>query len=97
MVLGIRSPYFDDALQSKFKEGITHEFSFERDSPHALWRVLQYMYTGEYSDEPFESLDSKGLLPLVRDANTNTKQMTISNCSDTHEYMLLRTCFGRRI
>ncbi|KAH9211156.1 hypothetical protein DL95DRAFT_412334 [Leptodontidium sp. 2 PMI_412] len=40
-VLGTRSPYFDDALQSGFKEGITHEISFEKDSPHALWRALQ--------------------------------------------------------
>jgi hypothetical protein len=64
VVLGIRSPYFDDALQSKFKEGVTHEFIFENDSPHALWRVLQYMYTGNYSDEPSECLESEGLLPI---------------------------------
>ncbi|PVH71127.1 hypothetical protein DL98DRAFT_521243 [Cadophora sp. DSE1049] len=60
LVLGIRSPYFDDALQSGFKEGITHEISFEKDSPHALWRVLHYIYTGDYSDEPSERLDFEG-------------------------------------
>jgi hypothetical protein len=59
-VLGICSPYFDDALNSEFKEGKTHEFSYEEDSPHALWRTLQYMYTGDYSDEPSETLDSEG-------------------------------------
>ncbi|KAN0106671.1 hypothetical protein V8E51_009547 [Hyaloscypha variabilis] len=68
LVLGLRSPYFDDALGSKFKEGITHEFRFEKDSPHALWRVLQYIYTGDYADALSESLDSEGLLsPSYRD------------------------------
>lgn len=62
LVLGIRSPYFDDALQSKFREGITHEFQFEKDSPHALWRVLRYIYTGDYTEESSESLDSEGVL-----------------------------------
>ena len=64
LVLGTRSPYFEDALQSGFKEGITHEFSFENDSPHALWRVLHYIYTGDYSDELCEDLASEGLLFL---------------------------------
>jgi hypothetical protein len=58
-VLGICSPYFDDALNSEFKEGEIHEFSYEEDSPHALWRTLQYMYTGYYSDEPSETFDSE--------------------------------------
>jgi hypothetical protein len=61
LVLGIRSPYFDDALQSTFEESITHEFRFEKDSPHALWRVLQFIYTGDYTDESSQSLDDEGL------------------------------------
>ncbi|OBT81355.1 hypothetical protein VE02_10214 [Pseudogymnoascus sp. 03VT05] len=60
VVLGTRSPYFDDALRSEFKEGITHEFTYDEESPHALWRVLQYMYTGNYTDEPSECLESEG-------------------------------------
>lgn len=64
LVLGLRSPYFDALLQSEFKEGITNEITFERDSPHALWRVLQYIYTGDYSDEGPESLDSEGVVYL---------------------------------
>ncbi|KAK8900789.1 hypothetical protein QC760_010553 [Botrytis cinerea] len=59
-ILGMRCPYFDDVLQSGFKESITNEISFEKDSPHALWRVLHYIYTGDYSDEPSEILDSEG-------------------------------------
>ncbi|KFY03940.1 hypothetical protein V490_00042 [Pseudogymnoascus sp. VKM F-3557] len=60
LVLGIRSPYFDDALQSKFKEAVTNEFIFDKDSPHALWRVLQYIYTGDYADDSSQSLSSEG-------------------------------------
>jgi hypothetical protein len=52
-------------LQSKIKEGITHEFRFEENSPHALWRVLQYMYTGDYADEPPNLLYSEGMFPLT--------------------------------
>ncbi|KFY91878.1 hypothetical protein V500_04419, partial [Pseudogymnoascus sp. VKM F-4518 (FW-2643)] len=67
LVLGIRSPYFDDALQSKFKEAVTNEFTFDKDSPHALWRVLQYIYTGDlkyiytgdYADDSSQSLSSE--------------------------------------
>jgi hypothetical protein len=68
IVLGNRSPYFDDLFQSGFKEGITREISFEKDSPHALWRVFQYIYTGDYSDEPSEALSSEGLCHIF----TNT-------------------------
>lgn len=64
IVLGIRSPYFDDALQSKFKEANTGEFIFDKDSPHALWRAFQYMYTGDYADDSSPSLSSEGTLPL---------------------------------
>jgi hypothetical protein len=62
LVLGIRSPYFNTLLQSEFQEGITNEIHFEKDSPHALWRVLQYIYTGGYSDEGPEILDAEGLV-----------------------------------
>lgn len=63
LVLGISSPYFDDALTSGFKEAKTHEFTFDKESPHALWRVFQYMYTGDYVDEPSEGLDTEGPYP----------------------------------
>ncbi|KFY28058.1 hypothetical protein V491_00664 [Pseudogymnoascus sp. VKM F-3775] len=60
LVLGTRSPYFDVALQSKFKEASTGEFVFDKESPHALWRALQYMYTGDYTDDSSPSLSSEG-------------------------------------
>lgn len=43
VVLGTWCPYFDDVCQSGFKESITKEISFEKDSPHALRRVLCYI------------------------------------------------------
>jgi len=64
VVLGICSPYFDDALTGGFKESEIHEFNVEKESPYALWRVLQFIYTGDYSDESSESLVSEGLFPL---------------------------------
>ncbi|KAG4427264.1 hypothetical protein IFR05_017253 [Cadophora sp. M221] len=56
VVLGTRCPYFDNMFRSGFKESITKEISFEKDSSHALWRALCYIYTGDYSDEPSEAL-----------------------------------------
>ncbi len=61
VVLGTRCLYFDNMFQSGFKEDITNEISFEKDSPHAIWRVLRYLYTGDYSDEPSEALQSEGM------------------------------------
>jgi hypothetical protein len=43
-------------------EGKTREFTYAEDSPHALWRVFQYIYTGDYSDEASGALDCEGLL-----------------------------------
>jgi BTB/POZ domain len=62
LVLCIRSPYFADALKGEFVEGKTREFTYAEDSPHALWRVFQYIYTGDYSDEASGALDCEGLL-----------------------------------
>jgi len=52
LILGIFIPYFEDALTSDFKEGKTKEFTFEKDSPHALWRVFQYVYTEDLLIKP---------------------------------------------
>ncbi len=59
-ILGVRSPYFDDALESGFKEGKEREFRFHDYSVHALWRVFHFMYEGCYYDEPAESLSKEG-------------------------------------
>lgn len=59
-VLGVRTPYFDKAKEHGFKEGETNEYRFPDHSAHALWRVLQYFYTGDYSDEPGQMDDDVG-------------------------------------
>jgi len=59
-ILGVQSPYFDDALESGFKEGKECEFRFHDYSVHALWRVFYFMYEGYYYDEPAESLSKEG-------------------------------------
>ncbi|KAM3497191.1 hypothetical protein MY10362_009450 [Beauveria mimosiformis] len=51
-VLAAISPYFRRALEGKYAESESKEFTFDQDSPHAYWRVFEYMYTGDYSDDP---------------------------------------------
>lgn len=77
LVLGISSSFFDDALTSDFKEVKTQEFTFQEDSPHALWRVLQYMYTGDYTDETSEHLGSEGIFIFLNEVMTKKLQAMI--------------------
>ncbi|KAM3526962.1 hypothetical protein MY4038_006578 [Beauveria bassiana] len=51
-VLAAISPYFRRALEGQYAESESKEFTFDQDSPHAYWRVFEYMYTGDYSDDP---------------------------------------------
>ncbi|KAI1001996.1 hypothetical protein K3495_g6211 [Podosphaera aphanis] len=49
-----RSDYFKKALQKvphKFIEGETKTIEFKEGSGAAYWRVFEYLYTGDYSDE----------------------------------------------
>jgi len=47
VVLGTRSPYFDDVLQSGFKEGITNKDQFRKGQPTCpLASALLYLYRG---------------------------------------------------
>jgi len=32
---------------------------------HTLWRVLEYMYQGDYSEDPAVSLNTRGLLKVL--------------------------------
>lgn len=38
---------------------VTQVISFEKESLHALWHVLQYIYTDDYSDKSCKALDSE--------------------------------------
>ncbi|KAL7622552.1 hypothetical protein AAE478_008059 [Parahypoxylon ruwenzoriense] len=60
VVLAIQSPFFKKALIGSFQESRTKEFRFADGSAHAHWRVFEYMYTGDYSEEANKLLDVKG-------------------------------------
>ena len=69
VVLGMQSPYFESAFNNGFKENETSEFHFDKDSAHALWRAFNFMYTGDYSDEPASALSGEevqGAKPVER-------------------------------
>lgn len=64
MVLAIQSKFFEKALNENFKEGKDKEFHFKEGSAHSYWRVFQYMYTGDYDNEPTGVLDAQGWHPF---------------------------------
>lgn len=62
LVLAVQSPFFKKALGGSFQESKTKQFHFAEGSAHAHWRVFEYMYTGNYSEEPNEVLGVEGEL-----------------------------------
>lgn len=80
-VLGVRTTYFDKAKEHGFREGETNEYRFPDYSAHALWRVLQYFYTGDYSAEPNQMDDGGGNYIPIRD----TLRLKISTNSETDD------------
>ncbi|KAI0534589.1 BTB/POZ domain-containing protein [Xylaria digitata] len=67
VVLASQSPFFQKALKGNFQEGKDKQFRFEEGSMHAYWRVFEYMYTGEYAEEPTQVLDTLDDNELVKD------------------------------
>ncbi|KAF1952619.1 hypothetical protein CC80DRAFT_422155, partial [Byssothecium circinans] len=56
-VICTQSEYFAKAFQAAFVEGCSGELTFDNGSGAAYWRVFEYLYTGDYSDDL--SQDSK--------------------------------------
>jgi hypothetical protein len=50
-MLSIRTTYFDNAKKGGWQEALTGEFRFPEHSTYGLYRMLQYVYTGDYSLE----------------------------------------------
>ncbi|OCK74090.1 hypothetical protein K432DRAFT_410158 [Lepidopterella palustris CBS 459.81] len=50
LVLYLQSPYFKKAFQESFVEGNTKILKFQDGSGIAYWRLFEYLYTGDYSD-----------------------------------------------
>ncbi|KAI1317136.1 BTB/POZ domain-containing protein [Xylariaceae sp. FL0255] len=67
VVLAGRSPFFQKALSGNFREGQSRHFLFKEGSPHAHWRVFEYTYTDDYTEEPAQVLDAHDDDELVKD------------------------------
>lgn len=65
-VLAACSVYFQKVLAADFAESKSREFTFDDENPHTYWRVFEFMYTGDYSDEPAKDLpvESKSISAL---------------------------------
>ncbi|KAI0388517.1 BTB/POZ domain-containing protein [Xylariaceae sp. FL0594] len=67
VVLASQSSFFQKALSENFREGKAKQFLFKEGSVHAHWRVFEYLYTGNYAEEPVQVLDTQDDNELVRD------------------------------
>ena len=52
LVLCLQSGYFSSALDGAFVEGSTNTLKCPPGKEHAYLRVLRYLYTEDYEDEP---------------------------------------------
>ncbi|KAL5371984.1 hypothetical protein PMIN02_012710, partial [Paraphaeosphaeria minitans] len=50
-VICTQSEYFENAFKEAFAEGSSGVLTFNNDSAAAHWRVFEYLYTGDYSDD----------------------------------------------
>lgn len=70
LVICSQSGYFEKAFQDAFIEGERGRIEFNDDSAAAHWRVMEYLYTGDYGDEwqsdHFEGKESTQLSGLFR-------------------------------
>ena len=48
-ILSVHTRYFDAAKEKGFAEALENKFYFPEGHPYAFYRVLQYIYTGDYS------------------------------------------------
>ncbi|PYH97110.1 hypothetical protein BO71DRAFT_481556 [Aspergillus ellipticus CBS 707.79] len=49
--------YFERALNCDMKEALTKELHFNECSPHAIWRAIEFIYTGSYQEEASPCLE----------------------------------------
>lgn len=85
-VLSASSSYFHRALRGELAESKSRKFTFDKENPHTYWRVFEYMYTGDYSDEPAKVEAFQGLCILLsRYRILSNKQQTIPMMRSSHE------------
>lgn len=56
--------YFEKAFQEAFVEGSLGMLTFNDGSGAAHWRVLEYLYTGDYSDDISNNFEGKAALKV---------------------------------
>ena len=61
LVLCLQSRVFFKALEGSFEEGVTKKLQCEPGKEHAYIRVLSYLYTGNYEEEPSSLLPEEGI------------------------------------
>lgn len=60
LVLASQSPFFQTALNGNFREGKEKMFQFDEADGQPYWRTFEYMYTGNYAEEPAQVLNVRG-------------------------------------
>lgn len=61
-VICLQSEYFANALDGAFVEGSTKTLQCPPQKEHAYLRVLRYLYTGDYEDEPSSLITNDGTI-----------------------------------
>ncbi|KAF3030363.1 Maltose acetyltransferase [Didymella heteroderae] len=61
-IMCIQSAYFEKAFQEDFVEGISGVLTFNDNSATAYWRIFEYLYTGDYSDDLSNDFDDDSAL-----------------------------------
>jgi len=71
-IICIQSVYFEKAFQEAFVEGSSGVLTFNDGSGAAYWRVFEYLYTGDYSDDLVNDFQGKVAFdcPCVRGYNS---------------------------
>ncbi|KAK2805343.1 hypothetical protein FQN50_006244 [Emmonsiellopsis sp. PD_5] len=51
VILSVRTTFFDKAKAGEWEEGKTNEFHLKGGRSHALYRMLEYIYKGDYATD----------------------------------------------
>ena len=65
-VLCLQSSYFYKALEGGFEESSTKRLHCEPGKEQAYVRVLQWLYSGDYEDDPSDLISEEGMAVLNR-------------------------------
>ncbi|TDZ27702.1 Protein roadkill [Colletotrichum spinosum] len=92
-----QSSFFDKALNSSFKEGITNEVELPEDDPAAIRHMLEFMYKGDYSrvEEstagcPDTDTQQKALAATARPRRSGFKHLHAYLVADKYDVRALR-------